>query len=274
MSNNTIPFHQIDQLLLPVIGLDDKKLKEKLGTLGSLARHEWIRLAQQNCRSSRKDYVAGIQPVEINGTTALIVLVGSFPNMVEHGASAFDMRETLLPSAKAKTSEKGYRYLAVPFRHKAASLSTGGMAAVMNGKQMADIAIRDMAKDVRTSAQKLTATRSAAEFFEPSGQGKLFPGKRTEWGGRLNTSEMSVPLLRERHAGNIYEGMVRLEKTYKSATQSQYMTWRMISDNPATTRSDEGGGNWMHPGISARNIAPMVSNYIQQVAPGILGAGA
>jgi len=69
---------------------------------------------------------------------------------------------------------------------------------------------------------------------------------------------MAVPKLAEHHKTDIYAGMKKVSHLYQNATQSQYMTFRMISENMT-----EG---WMHPGINARHLATQVETYVQSIA--------
>mgnify|MGYP001581022848 FL=1 len=55
------------------------------------------------------------------------------------------------------------------------------------------------------------------------------------------------------HKSNIYEGMVKIQKTYEKATQSKYMTFRRVSD-----LSDPMA--WIHPGFNAKNFAESAIN--------------
>ena len=88
---------------------------------------------------------------------------------------------------------------------------------------------------------------------------------------------------RPRHAAPIYAGIVRQQKTYRRATQSQFMTFRTISNNPATMRYDTqtqikgynvmgntASVNWMHPGIEARGLFEKADIYVQRIAGAIL----
>jgi hypothetical protein len=56
--------------------------------------------------------------------------------------------------------------------------------------------------------------------------------------------------------------MVRVRHKYEKAKQTQYMTFRTIS-----TRNPEG---WMHPGITARNLAGDVEGWIRKHASAIV----
>lgn len=222
------------------------------------ARNEWIKLAGERLSSSRRDYINGIQNVELSGMLATVALVGVMPNNVEHGMPAYDMHTTLLgpdvPVVPWGSGERGKHarkgggfYRVIPFRHQTpGTLGQGGGAPM--GTQykgaLGDEEAKSLGKKIHKAAKKLAPTTGA-------------PGEKTKWGERL--PEGLAPKLSEKHSTDIYAGMVRQEKTYKGATQSTYTTFRVISDGVPD--------KWMHPGIEAVHIADDVQKYVEKVAP-------
>jgi hypothetical protein len=213
--------------------------------LGAAARQHWTRLAQRELRSTSRDYVAGIQDVVHGDRTVAITLHGLLPNMIENGWPGGDMRTWMLQSPKAKATARGGRYLVVPFRH--GSPGTGGRNVGAA-----------MPQSVHDVAKKLAPTQTA------------IGGGKTQWGGRLHLGmkmkqaardELSTKK-REWHSASIYMGMVRQQKTYQRATQSQYTTFRTISTR--TEHTDPR--SWMHPGIGAKKLAPRVQDHIAKIA--------
>jgi len=260
-----IPFAELARELPVRLGVDQAGLRAKVATLAALCRARWIALAGERLRSTARDYKQGITPVRWPGrTTAQIALVGVWPHALEHGKASWDRRETLLVMGKVKAgkrSKEGYLYLAVPFRH----LLGGGDRRSMGQayKPVLGDYVQTLRRQLAERARQLEATRTA-----PLGD------VRTSWGDRLDTTDFKLPKLREHHTTDIYAGMVRQEKTYRKATQSQYTTWRMISDNPATIRSTVSGGNsWTHPGVPAARLLPDVKRYLAEEAPAVLGTG-
>jgi len=265
----SVPFSRLAQELPARLGLDPAALKAKVREIAALARAQWVALAQEKLRSTRADYLRGLTAVRWQGRSAVIALVGVWPNVLEHGKPSWDLRETLLVAGKVrsvKRSKEGYLYLAVPFRHT----GPGGPGARAMGRAYGELlgkeSGRRLGRQLAARAKELEATRTA-----PLGGG-------TRWGGRLNTEDLQLPKLREHHVTDIYSGMVRQEKTYRKATQSQYTTWRMISDNPASIRSNVAGANsWTHPGIQAAGLLSQVRRFVAQEAPQLLvrtGGGA
>ncbi len=199
--------------------------------VAAAAMANWKRLAQQELKSTARDYVAGIQMDDSESTT-VITLTGRLPNMVEQGWTGGDMRQWLLSGPNSKMASHGGRYNVVPFRH-----GTPGSS----GKNVG----RPMPPTIHAVAKNLTATISR-------------PGGGTQWGGRLHPGldmgKKAKGILQSKekpwHATSIYNGMVRQEKFYKSRAQSKYTTFRTISSFSADEER-----HWIHPGIQPRRLA-------------------
>jgi len=247
----------LDQVIPPELlgGLDSKAIEQIMRDLAEVARGQWLKLAGDHLSSTRRDYTNGIQPVEMRPGMAVVALVGDFPNYIENGGPRRDMREFLLGpnvpiatagSAGKRISKEGYAYRAIPFRHTPPG-GSGKTGQVMGSAYSGHSAVADakkMGKDVYNAAKKLKPTTSD-------------PYKGVTYGERL---KVSAPLLKPHHKTNIYQGMIRQEKTYKSATQSQYTTFRTISENPDTT-------GWIRPPRQGVHLAGKVSAYVAKMAP-------
>jgi len=237
--------------------LSEDHIKEVMETIMDGARAEWIRLAGTELHTTKTEYIKGIMPVEWrNETTAAISLVGLLPNLLEQGMPRTDMHETLLgPNAKGKHPKKGGGwYRAIPFRHYTPGAGAHG---VQMGKPYAKMLGAEGAKqlgtDVYKAAKKLGATTSN-------------PYGKTTWGERLDTSQITrrnknvyVPKLKSHHKSDIYKGMVRQEKTYGKATQSQYTTFRTIST---------GSDGWIRRRTEGKFLAKQVVEFVNtKLAP-------
>jgi hypothetical protein len=244
----------IDELIPSLLArLGSPELVEAiLDDLAAGARAEWIRLARSGLGDSRADYIQGIQPVALERGARVIALVGWLPNAIENGIDRYDMRDTLLgPGSRlTKISKDGTRYGSVPFRHGTPG-SRGGAGVPMGrpyGPSMGQESAAELGKDIYKAAKGLEASR-------------LFRNKGgTHWGERLPAG--MAPRLAPHHKTDIHAGMVRVQHKYKKSTQSQYMTFRTISE-----RNPEG---WFHPGIQARNLAGEVETWINRRAPRIV----
>ncbi|MCH9839316.1 hypothetical protein K0U83_26880 [bacterium] len=223
--------------------------------LGAVAMNEWKRLAISNLRSSSRDYVAGIDYREHNDKV-VISLAGRVPNMIEQGWSGGDMRTWLLSGPKARTAKDGSRYATVPFRH--GTPGTGGRNVG-----------REMPKPIHNAAKKLMPTLSRPT--SPTGaRGATQYGGRLKPHARMRKATRDILERKEKpwHATSVYMGMIREQKTYGKATQSQYMTFRRIS-----SKVKRGEKHWVHPGITPRHFAKQVQSYVEGMASSII-AGA
>lgn len=217
--------------------------------LADMARAEWVRLAvsgPDHLNSTALDYVHGVTPVKLTTTGFYVELVGAWPNMLEHGASSFDMRTTLLADGKNwKESSAGHRYRSIPFRHKVpGSTSRGGQvmgSAYKNHEAVSDW--KKLGKNIHKAAKKLRS-------------------------GGLDTSKMGIPKLKGHHTADIYSGMKKNRQAVTGprggvSYQNTYTTFRTISTNP------ESAG-WIHPGIQAKNYAEDVHKFIEEQVPAVI----
>jgi hypothetical protein len=261
---NMIP-PQVLEMVSPKIGI------RILSDIADAARNEWISIASRELQTSRQDYITGIQPVKLDEYkgVATISLVGVLANLIEVGMDATDLHNTLLgpdvpispPGSYGKhltvkdDGSFGY-YRAIPFRHAtpgAAGVSGAPMGSAYDGHEAVADA-KKLGKKVYELAQGLSASTSDPYGYNTEYGGRLTSPRDVETGERLPIA----PLLKSHHKTNIYEGMIREEKTYQNATQSQYMTFRTIST---------GSPGWLRPQTQGRHFAEKVNQYVQQTAP-------
>lgn len=224
-------------------------LEMAIDNLAEGARAKWMALARQRLTSSKEDYVHGIQEVEAQPAVRIIRLLGALPNWVEQGMSPFDLRDTLLSSPRVHMSKDGHRYMSIPFRHGTPG-SQGGAGTPM-GRSYQERGGESRRADL--GFQKADARALGKRIYDLAK--KLKPGDRLPAG--------LAPLLAPHHTTDIYAGMSRVRHGYGRAVQSQYRTFRTISD-----RSDPA--KWQHPGITARNLASEVEDWIRDNAIPIL----
>lgn len=260
--NQMVPSEILDALSMDVTD-------QVVRNIADAARAEWIRVAGAELRTSRRDYLNGIQPVQMRGKgVAVITLLGELPNLIEEGMDTLDLHTTLLgPNVPVsppgsygkhlkidpKTFATGY-YRAIPFRH--GTPGTGGAVGQPMGRLYRESAygedfvekFKELAKDVYGAAKKLKPTKG-----EPYG--------KVSYGGRL--PEGMAPKLKPHHATDIFAGMIRERKTYVRATQTQYTTFRTIST---------GSPGWIRPATTGRHYAKKVSDYVARMAPKALDA--
>lgn len=166
---------------------------------------------------------------------------------LEYGKGPWDMKPMLLGGPKSRIGKNGNRYNIIPFRHGVSSAKSGSNAN-----------FKPMPKDIYAEARKLKASVRA--------------GNKMAWGGRLTGTEDRYapgknPTTGYKHKNGRYEGMVRIEKEYARATQSKYLTFRVVS-----TQSDPQA--WWHPGYQPHHIAQGVADFCAPAIREMIAAAA
>lgn len=268
--------------------LDERAMRAVLQNIAEGARAEWIRLAGKKLRSTAPDYLRSIQKPAYSRNTATVSLVGDRANQIERGHPRIEQKHGLLgarvPVSKPPTKGKRQRYTgrgknrredgfyrAIPFRH--ATPGTRGqvgtpMGDAYRGKLGAEAAANLGKAVYKAAREQLDQAPSVTDPY----------GSKTKWGGRLDTAGLvykrkpvNVPKLKSYHTTDIYSGMVRLEKEYKSATQGQYKTFRMISVDGSGRLVGAGGKpkdprSWVIPAKEGIHLAQEVSAYAEKQA--------
>lgn len=266
-----------------LLGLGAAGINARVQKLTHLARTELVRLAKRELHTSQAEYERAIQPVAMASaggkSVGIVALVGTFPNMVENGQDAWDLRETLLkPGGKVKRSARGFLYRVIPFRHMGPTAS--GKHGSPVGQAYTSEGARDTSRAFRgrlTLAESRTMGRAVWKRAQALQEARAAsPGKPAQPAEPLDVSDIAGAgeRLRGRHAAPIYAGMIRQQKTYERATQSAMMTFRVISNDPRTHRSDgDGVKNWTHPGLEARHLFAKADAYIGKIAEAVLQGG-
>jgi hypothetical protein len=189
-------------------------------------RDRWQQEAQQRLQSTRTDYLLGLSfdsikyPYENNPFCGAVVLQGKVANALEKGWSPFDMKIGFSKSFKKITTSGGGWYLTIPMRH-----STPG--AFMYG--------RAMPPDIYIEAKKLPNW----------GNIKVSGGQLTSWTGY-------------QHKNNIYDRLTKIQKDYGKTKQSQYYTFRRVSNHSDPL-------SWWHPGFGGVNIAQGLESFSETI---------
>jgi len=215
-----------------------------VGHIASNAKGEWVRLAQGRLRTSRDDYIAGLQKADSfkvskrSGATLYeIALIGEMPNNFEFGMNSFDMkavRPGWLGGGKAKTAKEGHKYITIPFRHSTTSnarIDYSGRARRENLKQ-----------DLRR-----TVKRYGLDRMVRTGTGRGAPPRM----GPVRRVPRSAPV----HP--YLRALTRTQHVERKTGRSygQLNTWRVMSE-----KSD--AGSWMHPGIRPANLMEDVLRFV------------
>lgn len=235
MANNTDFNVSVD---LSSLGVNDQlspqivdAIQGSIETSLAIIRDRWQTSVQNKLNSTRPLYLQGlgfdsiIYPFGNDMFAGAVQLQGKFPNMLEQGFSAFDLKIGFSKSDKKIKKQNGGWYLTIPIRH-----STPG--SFMYGQAMP--------KDVYGVAKKL----GNRESLSYKGKGDV------SWTG-----------YQQKH--NKYDGLTRIIKSYQKTSQSQYITFRRVSD-----KSDPM--SWWHPGFEGVKIAESLMPFAEKTFVDIL----
>ena len=202
----------------------------------------WTALAKRELGSTREEYIQNLNKVDSGRFAKQIVLTGVLPNMLEQGATPFDIKEGFKKSSKARhtiakynkkgkiISPGGQWYLTVPFRIGVpGTLGQAGFSGEMP-TEIYDI--------MRKRAAGLNLTR--AEIPSPYD----IPRSRAAIAATPTTPYYAKYV----HKSSIYEGLTKRTAQYGKTTQNTYGTFRRASENSDPL-------SWIHKGLLARNLA-------------------
>lgn len=215
-------------------GLMDYTVKEVTAGLAK----EWENQAKKALHSTRDLYVNNIHIADPGKFQGAIFLTGKMPNMIEQGASAFDMKEGFKQSAKKKQKKGGGWYMTIPFRY--ATPGALGENSVFAGSLPDEVYA--VAKTQATNIPIPGAKRSAGLKIEDLPQQYQAPSIRPGF----STIPESKTFVEYKTKTAQFQGLVKINDN--ATGQNRYMTFRRISDT-----SDPSA--WIHPGFDAMNLA-------------------
>lgn len=191
----------------------------------------WIQQAKLKLNSTRTDYTNSLLLLDKGRFTKSIVLVGKFNNMLEQGATAWDMKNGFAQSSKRKFSKDGKWYITIPFRIGAPG--TIGENSAFSGVMPDDI-------------HSLLLNRAAGSGLKKSELPSPYDNTKTR--ARINATKNSVGYASYTHKTPIYQGLQKLTGAYANTTQNTYGSFRRAGEN-----SDPN--SWIHKSIKAYNLA-------------------
>lgn len=177
--------------------------------------------------------------VEEGKFTGAVILNGSLPNMLESGASAFDIKVGLLSSSKVKFDAEGKPYITVPFRFS--TPSAVGESEVFSAKM--PVEIYNIVKDRDANIQSGMGKRSTGISLSDLKQVPEFLSKPKV---RPEIVNADATFKQYENKSSIYEGLSKLQDSVTG--QNTYGSFRRVSQN-----SDPD--SWIHSGLTARKIA-------------------
>lgn len=210
----------------------EKDVKKGVATLAASTQAHVIELAQTELHSSRDIFLDNLKYEEISpGVHIISVLDKGF--WVEEGLDAgFDMKPGLLDSPKAKTSKKGYKYLAVPFKHNTAP------------SKMTPVA-KDVVSQIKKNLKKENVPFKKLEL-NADGSPRLGKLHSFNWGGEK---------LGKGNTGSLERVSIYQTTTKTGNVRRDIMTFRTVSGSPASQ------GKWKHGGVEGKKFLDRASNW-------------
>lgn len=202
----------------------------------------WEALAKRELHSTLPEYLQNLIKVDKGRFEKQIVLTGILPNMLEQGASPFDIKEGFKRSQKVKYTipvynKKGKQiykggdwYLTVPFRIGVpGTLGQAGFTGQMP-QEIYDI----MRK--RAAGQGLGISEIPEPYNVPRSRAAIEATPTTPYYAEY------------RHKNSIYEGLTKRRAQYGNTSQNTYGTFRRAGANSDPL-------SWIHKGIKSYKLA-------------------
>lgn len=234
-----------------------------LSALAEAAQRRWVAYASgaiplpngHRMRRHTGQYAESIQiRVESPQGAVRYVVYSDDPKApaLEWGTPAWDMRQVLRTSHKARRAADGHLYLIIPFRWGTpGTLVLGAYAG------------REMPEPVYTwwLAPDRESSYVVGERFEESVHDPNVKVRRLvyQWGDRLTPRDLAeLGIDPQSQLGRRLAGMVRM-RADDPRLLSAYLTFRTLSE-----RSKKG---WIHPGTPALGVAAAVYEWLRGVYP-------
>lgn len=186
--------------------------------------------------------------ISVSGDTVTIALVGAFPNALETGFEAFDIKAGLLRHA-TRFSKQGLPYVDVPFRH---GMTPGGTSNMQSApadvrKAMTQAVWRAQAALRRQGASAVDVATASARLRQTT------PGR--EFDRTLMIGGQGVTT-RVKHRQGIHDDLLRTAVYGHGKAISTYRTFRRVSAN-----SDPLA--WWHPGFHGVKIFDKIAPTLE-----------
>lgn len=228
-------------------GLDDKTVDQLTETcvnkVTAMVKQKWEALAKQELHSTVPIYLQNLNLIDKGRFAKTIVLTGELPNMIESGASPFDMKEGFKKSQYVKYTVPVYNkkgkmirqggdwYLTIPFRQGTPGIvGQAGFANEMP-QEIYSIMVH------RNPGNPLTAEEIPEPYDVPRSRAAIVDEKTNQ-----------VLYAEYQHKSSIYEGLTKYAAAYQQVVQNTYKSFRRAGAN-----SDPLA--WIHKGIKAHNLA-------------------
>lgn len=192
---------------------------------------KWENLVDTQLKQSRGEYKRAMFVARsvTNGSSEVTFSLSERESplamMVEEGSSPFDLKEVFQKSPKAKKKLDGGWYITIPYRHSSSR-------AIAESSVFAST----MPKEIYNIAKK----KSPVTYEDLPEEHRVL-GVRRE----IQLPTLIVP--EYTHKKPLYEGLVKIDVSTGNKTESNYYTFRRVSD-----KSDPN--SWWHKGIEAKKL--------------------
>lgn len=193
-------------------------------------------------------YMRSIQLRALGALSQEIFSDLDYANYIEEGTPAYDLKRILHSSLKVRVSEKGKRYLIIPFRW-----GTPGSVGFSNV----------MPEGVHEAWQQMRASHIVGVRRRESGTGALSVRDRNpvtvrqrlyRWGDRMDEESLRAAGARGTPLRRM-SGMVHMQN--RSGKHGQYLTFRVMSEDST---------GWMRPAMPGYHPAETVAKELQPIA--------
>ena len=187
-------------------------------------------------------YKDSIKAQALGALSSRVYSDASYASQIENGWPARDLKAMLATARKVRRAKDGSRYLIIPFRWGTPGTQTFGPHQVMPES------VHDLWKSpsMKRSAMTGMGWRESGNY-----PGMMVEQRSYHWGSRLAKADLLKAGVNEINAKRM-AGMVNMRKpgTSGGASQSHYMTFRVLSDKSRGWQTPAGAGK--HP---ARELA-------------------
>lgn len=222
--------------------IQERELKRAVEGVAVNAFDEIVRKANAELTTSLTSYTSSLNFDRVGDL--YIISIAEPGRHFEDGFDGFDEIRGLINGPKSKISKDGKRYNIVPYQHRPTAKSTMKTREGYKQQQSLNRAVKRMVK-VPPRPIKDRSGRVVGHIVKEMNK-ELMPNK----------------------GGNIYAGMVKVEKQYNKAKQNTYLTFRGVSENSDPT-------DWQHPGYKGlhafEHVEKIIEQNLESIVEGIFG---
>ena len=197
----------------------------------------WMSLAGQNLHQTRENYINSIIVGDEGRFVGTVTLVGALNNMIEGGASPWDMKLHFMTGPAAKQKKDGGWYTTIPFQF--ATAQALGESTIFSGKMPSSI-------EQAVKAKPFKRDSLGVEKTDPLTFGELPQQYQARETHRVAIPQSKEFLEYKRKTAQ-HEGIIRIKNPTSKKTSSSYVSFRRVSD-----KSDANA--WIHPGFKPLNL--------------------